>query len=172
MCWYASRLFSLLVLPLFLTFFLLVVHREHVQPLLTHTMGMMHEQVHCASWPSFSPIAPHHSLSATANVSSLPQFCRPRTSPDFGFGYLQYAANITYSVSTSTFLIMSSAVLSKQNVDVLIDGDESLRAVITEGGGRSMILDPEGRELVEKPAEDSETILYARLIFLFAKSLE
>lgn len=70
MCWYASRLFSLLVLPLFLTFFLLLFDREHVQPLLTHTMGMMHEQVHCASWPSFSPIAPHHSLSATANVSS------------------------------------------------------------------------------------------------------
>lgn len=26
-----------------------------------------------------------------------------------------------------------------------------------------MILDPEGRELVEKPAEDSETILYAEV---------
>jgi predicted amidohydrolase len=56
---------------------------------------------------------------------------------------------------------MSSAVLSKQNIDVLLDGDESLRGIITEGGGCTMILDPEGRELVEKPDGTIETLVYA-----------
>lgn len=83
------------------------------------------------------------------------------TQADLSFAYPQYAANITYSVSTSTFLIMSSAVLSEQNRDVLIDGNEELRSVIAMGGGCTMIFDPEGRELIQKPASDEEVIVYA-----------
>lgn len=126
-------------------------------------MGMMHEEVHCASWPSFSPIAPHHSLSAETNVSPLAVSLIRRRLLELTLSltYLQYAANITYSVSTSTFLIMSSAVLSEQNRDVLIDGNEELRSVIAMGGGCTMIFDPEGRELIQKPASDEEVIVYA-----------
>ncbi|KAI5479105.1 aliphatic nitrilase [Pseudohyphozyma bogoriensis] len=112
---------------------------EHAQPLLTHTMGMQHEEIHCASWPSFPPELPHFSLSAEANASVIQ----------------------TYAVQTGSYVISASSNLSQQNQDFICEGREHLRPHFPLGCGLTQIYGPEGKQLAERPKHDEEKIIYA-----------
>lgn len=74
-----------------------------------------------------------------------------------------HASNISYAVEVGAFNIVSTAPLSQQNQNVLVDGDDSLRAVMPLGGGMTFVLDPEGRQISTRPAPEEETIVFAEV---------
>ncbi|KAM0747683.1 carbon-nitrogen hydrolase [Meredithblackwellia eburnea MCA 4105] len=113
---------------------------EHAQPLLKYAMGTQHEEIHCASWPSFPPKLPHHSLSQEANASVIQ----------------------TYAVETGSFVVSSSSPISQQNIDYVVTrAGEQFRQMLPFGCGHTMIYGPEGAKLCELPPHDEETIIYA-----------
>lgn len=112
---------------------------EHVQPLTKYAMFSMHEQVHVASWPSFSLYAGKaHALGPTVSKS----------------------VSRVYAVEGQCFVIASCAILSPEMQDVLCD-TPAKRELLPVGGAYSMIYGPDGRELAEYLPEDQEGIVYA-----------
>lgn len=112
---------------------------EHFQPLSKYAMYAQDEQVHIASWPSFSlyvPFAP--ALGPAANL----------------------AASKVYAVEGSCFVLASCAVVSPEMLDELCDTEDK-RQLLLAGGAHSTIYGPDGQELTEKLPEHQEGILYA-----------
>lgn len=69
----------------------------------------------------------------------------------------------SHAVETGTYTIVSTAPLSKQNQDVLVNGNDELRKLMPVGGGLTQIFDPEGRPLCKMPEPDVEAIIYAEV---------
>ena len=114
---------------------------EHVQPLTKYAMFSMHEQVHVASWPSFSLYeGKAHALGPTVSKS----------------------VSRVYAVEGQCFVIASCAVLSPEMQDVLCD-TPAKRELLPVGGAYSMIYGPDGRELADYLPEDQEGIVYAEI---------
>ena len=102
-------------------------------------MYSQHEQVHVASWPSFTTYEPFaHALGYEVNN----------------------AVSKVYAVEGSCFVIAPSAVLSQAMEDELCDTPDK-RELIYVGGGHSVIYGPDGSPLCDKLPEDQEGILYA-----------
>jgi nitrilase len=74
-----------------------------------------------------------------------------------------HASNISYAVEVGAFNIVSTAPISQQNQDVLVDGDDSLRSVMPLGGGMTFVLDPEGRQISTRPPPEEEAIVFAEV---------
>lgn len=112
---------------------------EHLQPLIRHAMYSMHEQVHIASWPSFSLYRKHsYALSAEACMGASRQ----------------------YALEGGCFVLAPVAVTSKEIVDRLADTPE--RADLIEvGGGGARIFGPDGSTIAGPAGDDEETILFA-----------
>ncbi|GAA6041350.1 hypothetical protein JCM8097_007677 [Rhodosporidiobolus ruineniae] len=108
---------------------------EHAQPLLHYAMSSQHEEVHCASWPVFPAELPHHSLSVRGNSSIL----------------------TAYAIQTGTFVVSASSFFIEQNLKTLFKDKEP---GLSLGGGYTVILDPEGRELA-RASPDKAEIIYA-----------
>ena len=112
---------------------------EHVQPLTKYAMYSMHEQVHVASWPSFSLYEGRtHALGPVVSKS----------------------ISRVYAVEGQCFVVASCAVLSREMQDFLCDTPMK-RELLPVGGAYSMIYGPDGRELAEYLPEDAEGIVYA-----------
>ncbi|WP_176055608.1 carbon-nitrogen hydrolase family protein [Paraburkholderia caribensis] len=112
---------------------------EHLQPLSKYAMYAQNEQVHVASWPSFSNYEPF--------------------APALG-SEVNNAASRIYAVEGSCFVLAPCAVVSKAMIDELCDTPEK-RDLNHVGGGHAVIYGPDGSALVTKLPEDSEGILYA-----------
>lgn len=112
---------------------------EHLQPLIRYAMYSMGEQVHVASWPSFSLYRKHsYALGAEACMG----------------------ASREYALEGSCFVLAPVAITSKETVDRLADTTE--RADLIEvGGGGSHIFGPDGATIAGPAPWDEETILYA-----------
>lgn len=117
---------------------------EHIQPLSKYAMYSMHEQVHVASWPSFTL------YKGTA----------------YALGHeVNLAASQVYALEGGCFVLHASALTGQDMFDILCDTPEKAQLLNSDGakpgGGFSMIFGPDGQPLVKPLPEDQEGILYA-----------
>ena len=117
---------------------------EHLQPLSKYAMYAMNEQVHVASWPSFSLYRGQaYALGAEVNL----------------------AASRTYAVEGGCYVFAACAVVGQDMFDTLCDTPDKAAMLNPDssgpGGGFAMIFGPDGRELAEALPEDAEGLLYA-----------
>src|SRR5216683_3055758 len=114
---------------------------EHLQPLSKYAMYAQNEQVHVASWPSFSlydPFAP--ALGAEVNN----------------------AASRVYAVEGSCFVLAPCATVSQAMIEELCDRPDK-HALLHAGGGYAAIYGPDGSSIGEKLAPDQEGLLIAEI---------
>jgi aliphatic nitrilase len=99
------------------------------------------EQLHVASWPSFSLYeGMAHALGAEVNM----------------------AASRTYAVEGGCYVIASVATVSQAMLDELGAGGER-EALLRRGGGHAMVFGPDGRSLAEPLAPDAEGLVVAEV---------
>lgn len=113
---------------------------EHLQPLSRYAMFTKREQVHVASWPSFSLYN------------------------DFAYALgpeLNLALSSTYAAEGQCFVIASCGIVTREMLELMQAPcpPEFLRA----GGGYAMIFGPDGRPLAAPLPPDQEGILYAEI---------
>jgi aliphatic nitrilase len=104
-------------------------------------MYAQNEQVHVASWPSFSlydPFAP--ALGAEVNN----------------------AASRVYAVEGSCFVLAPCATVSQAMIDELCDRPDK-HALLHVGGGHAAIYGPDGSSIAEKLPQDAEGLLIAEI---------
>ncbi len=112
---------------------------EHLQPLSKYAMYAQNEQVHIASWPSFSVYrGAVHALGPEVNN----------------------AASQIYAVEGQCFVIAPCATVSTDMVRLLCT-DEIKRQLLLEGGGFARIFAPDGSLMHEPLPETEEGIVYA-----------
>ena len=114
---------------------------EHLQPLTKYTMYSLGEEIHVASWPSFSVYR-----GATSALG-----------PE-----VNTAASLVYAVEGQAFVLAPCSVIGQAAQDLFCD-TESKRQLLSLGGGYTRIFGPEGTPLAEPLAETEEGILYADL---------
>ncbi|MFF3374136.1 carbon-nitrogen hydrolase family protein [Streptomyces sp. NPDC002680] len=114
---------------------------EHIQPLTKYTMYSKGEQIHVASWPSFSV----YRGMATA------------LGPE-----VNTAVSLVYAVEGQTFVLAPCATVGQAGQDLFCDTDAK-RELLLQGGGFTRIYGPEGSELAKPLPETEEGILYADL---------
>ncbi len=119
---------------------------EHYQPLIKTAMYSQQEQVHVASWPSFSM------LRGKAF----------RTGPEAAV-----MASQLYAVEGQSFTLISTMVADEEMVNRVCDTPERRDIMTYMGqekcGGRSMIFSPDGEPLCEFEDESFEGVLTAEI---------
>jgi nitrilase len=118
---------------------------EHIQPLSKYAMYAMHEQVHVASWPSFTLYKDVYALGAEVNL----------------------AASQVYALEGGCYVLHATALTGQDMFDMLCDTQEKRDLLNadggTPGGGYSMIFGPDGRPLVPHLPQDQEGLLVAEI---------
>jgi len=119
---------------------------EHLQPLSKYAMYSMGEQVHCASWPSFTLYRDMaYALGPEANL----------------------AASQTYALEGQCYVIAATAITGQDMFDRLCDTPEKAHLLNPRtgkpGGGFSMIFGPDGSPMAEHLPEDEEGLVIAEL---------
>lgn len=125
---------------------------EHIQPLTRYVMYAQHEQIHIASWPSFS----------------LYRDITAALSPE-----VNIALSRSYAVEGQCFVIAPCAIVSEQIIEQLCT-DETKQNLLKAGGGYARIFGPDGSELTTPLAENEEGLLLATLepaAITFAKAI-
>lgn len=112
---------------------------EHLNPLTKYAMYAQNEQVHVASWPSFS-------LYSGAAYALGP--------------VLNNAVSQVYAAEAQCYVIAPCAVVSPEMVEMLCD-TPAKRDLLRVGGGHAMIFGPDGRALNEPLAPDQEGLVCA-----------
>lgn len=124
---------------------------EHLQPLSKYAMYCLGEQVHAASWPSFSLYR------GTA----------------YAFGSeVNTAVSQIYAVEGQCFVLMAVATVNDHMIEMLIDDDDK-EQLLQKGGGFANIFGPDGKPLVTPLSETEEGLLIAELdlsMIVLAKS--
>lgn len=113
---------------------------EHLQPLSKYAMYSLHEQIHCAAWPSFSTYTQAYALGAELNN----------------------AASQMYAAEGQCFVVAACGMVSDEMMDLLVENDEH-KTLIAAGGGHAVIYGPDGRPLADKLPENEEGLLIADL---------
>jgi aliphatic nitrilase len=112
---------------------------EHLQPLSKYAMYAQNEQIHVASWPSFS-------LYRGAAYALGPE--------------LNNAASQLYAAEGQCFVLAPCAIVSREMHELLCT-DEVQRQLLLPGGGFARIYGPDGAPLGNPLKEDEEGIVYA-----------
>ncbi|XXZ60422.1 carbon-nitrogen hydrolase family protein [Sorangium sp. So ce341] len=112
---------------------------EHLQPLVKQAMFIQGEQVHAASWPSFS-------LYRDMAYAFGPE--------------VNAAASRIYAVEGQCFVVAACATVSEEMTALLCDSPERAKLLLS-GGGFAMIYGPDGRALAEPLDERAEGLIYA-----------
>lgn len=110
---------------------------EHLQPLTKYAMYSLGEQIHVASWPSFS----------------LYRGLAYALGPE-----LNTAASQLYAAEGQCFVLAPSGVVSEEMVEVLCDSPDK-RALLLAGGGFARAYGPDGSPLGEPMDEHAEGLL-------------
>jgi aliphatic nitrilase len=113
---------------------------EHLQPLSKYAMYAQDEQVHIASWPSFS-------LYRGGAYALGPE--------------VNNAASRIYAVEGQCFVIAPCATVSKDMIGLLCGDDPMKKQLLLEGGGFAAIYAPDGQLMHEPLPEKTEGIVYA-----------
>lgn len=112
---------------------------EHLQPLSKYAMFAQNEQVHVASWPSFS-------LYRGAAYALGPE--------------VNKAASQMYAAEGQCFVLAPCATVSREMIEMLVD-EPKKESLLLEGGGFAVIYGPDGSPLAEPLPETEEGLLYA-----------
>lgn len=119
---------------------------EHFQPLLKCAMFSLGEQIHVASWPSFS-------------MSRGKAF---RTGPEAAT-----LASRMYAIEGQCFTLVATMVADAAMTDRVCDTPQRLSTMTMPGmetcGGRSMIFSPDGEALAEYLPEGEQGLVIARI---------
>jgi len=113
---------------------------EHLQPLSKYAMYSMHEQIHCAAWPSFSAMPQAYALGPELNN----------------------AASQLYAAEGQCFVIGACGIVSPEMIDIMVENDEH-KEILLAGGGHAVIFGPDGAPLADKIPENEEGLLIADL---------
>ena len=113
---------------------------EHLQPLSKYAMYAQDEQVHIASWPSFS-------LYRGGAYALGPE--------------VNNAASRIYAVEGQCFVIAPCATVSKDMIGLLCGDDAMKKQLLLEGGGFAAIYAPDGQLMHEPLPEKTEGLVYA-----------
>ncbi|HEY7607679.1 MAG TPA: carbon-nitrogen hydrolase family protein [Alphaproteobacteria bacterium] len=112
---------------------------EHIQPLSKYAMYAADEQVHVASWPSFSLYrGMAYALGPEVNT----------------------AASQIYAVEGGCYVLAACAVVSPEMIKMMIDTPDK-EPLLKAGGGFAMIFGPDGRALAEPLPETKEGLVVA-----------
>jgi nitrilase len=114
---------------------------EHLQPLSKYAMFAQNEQVHIASWPSFSLYR--------GGAYALGQ-------------EVNNAASQIYAVEGQCFVIAPCATVSREMIELLCT-DDMKKQLLLEGGGFARIYAPDGQMMHAPLAETEEGLVYAEL---------
>ena len=114
---------------------------EHLQPLTKYAMYSLGEEIHVASWPSFSV------------YRGAAQALGPEVNT---------AASMMYAVEGQTFVVAPCSVVGAAAQELFCD-DDVKRQLLQAGGGFARIYGPEGSPLAEPLPEGEEGILFADL---------
>ena len=124
---------------------------EHLQPLTKYAMYAQNEQIHVASWPSFSL------------YNGIAYALGPE---------LNSAASQMYAAEGQCFVLAACATVSPEMVETLCDTPDK-REMLKAGGGHARIYGPDGSPLAEPLPEDQEGLLIAEIdlgMIAYAKS--
>lgn len=117
---------------------------EHLQPLTKYAMFHQNEEIHVASWPSFSLYrGAAEALSAEVNN----------------------AVSLTYAVEGQTFVLAPCGLIGTAGQALFCGDDEHKRQLLQLGGGFTQVYGPEGSVLAKSLDEHEEGIVYADLDF-------
>jgi aliphatic nitrilase len=112
---------------------------EHLQPLSKYAMYAQNEQIHVASWPSFS-------LYRGGAYALGPE--------------VNNAASRIYAVEGGCFVLAPCATVSARMQEMLC-GDDMQRQFLQQGGGFARIYAPDGQELGNRLGETEEGLVVA-----------
>jgi nitrilase len=70
---------------------------------------------------------------------------------------------MTYAIETGSFVIVATAPLTEQNLDVIAHDMPAARENLGIGGGLAQIFDPEGRAIGVRPAHDAQALCIAEI---------
>ncbi|MDY7099925.1 MAG: carbon-nitrogen hydrolase family protein [Actinomycetota bacterium] len=112
---------------------------EHLQPLSKYALFSLGEDIHCASWPTFSLYrGAAHALGPEVNN----------------------AASMVYAVEGQVFVVAPCAIVGEAGRALFCD-TPAKEQMLLQGGGFARIYGPDGSMLAEPLSEDAEGILYA-----------
>lgn len=114
---------------------------EHLQPLTKYAMYSMHEQVHCASWPTFSIYqGKAYALGPEANM----------------------AASQVYALEGQCFVIAATSVMTDEVLNVMGATPDQIE-LAPPGGGASAIFAPDGSPIGNRLTPTEEGFVIADL---------
>ena len=114
---------------------------EHIQPLSKYAMYSQNEQIHVASWPSFSVYeGGAYALGPEVNT----------------------AASRIYAVEGQCFVLAACATVSDAMVEFLCD-TPTKQQLLKKGGGYARIFGPDGSPMGENLAPDEEGLVIAEI---------
>ncbi len=124
---------------------------EHLQPLTKYAMYSQNEQIHIASWPSFS-------LYRGAAYALGPE--------------LNTSASQMYAAEGQCFVLAACATVSQEMYDMLCDTPDK-QQFLQPGGGFARIFGPDGAPLGDTLEENEEGLVVAEIdlgMIAYAKS--
>jgi nitrilase len=111
---------------------------EHTNPLTKYAMFAQNEQIHVASWPSFTLyVGQAYALGCDLNA----------------------AFSQVYAAEGQCFVVVSSNLVSQDMQDILCD-TPAKRQMLGVGGGIAQVYGPNGQPLCTPLAPDAEGVLY------------
>lgn len=114
---------------------------EHLQPLTKYAMFSMNEEIHVASWPSFSVYrGAAHALGPEVNT----------------------AASLMYAAEGQCFVLAPCATVSDAMIERMCD-TEMKKQFLLPGGGFARIYGPDGASLGEDLPETAEGLVLAEI---------
>ena len=125
---------------------------EHLQPLSKYAMYAQNEQIHCAAWPNLALY--RGGAYALGDV-------------------VNNAASMIYAVEGGCFVIAACALVSKEQQNILCQGDLEKEALCPVGGGFTRIYAPDGQSIGTNLDETEEGLITAEVdlgMIAFAKA--
>lgn len=105
-------------------------------------MACQDEAIHCASWPTFFPEDAERFL--------------------YGVMPTMYKATCrSYALEVGCFVISATSPYTVDCINTIAGSSETVRQSMQVGGGSSLILDPQGRDLATPLDPTAEGIMYA-----------
>jgi nitrilase len=133
---------------------------EHIQPLLKYQTISQREEIHAAAWPSLTPHSggpDFWSMSAEGERCSVQIGENEKADELIGCQTLSR----TYAIESQTFVLHSTAVITKKGVEA--NGTAAGVLMSAPGGGTSAVFGPDGRKLSKDLEVTEEGIIYADL---------
>jgi len=99
---------------------------EHLQPLSKYAMYSQDEQIHCAAWPNLALYE----------------------GGAYALGHqVNNGASMIYAVEGGCFVVAACALVSKEQQDILCEGDAMKESLCPVGGGYTRIYAPDGQSI-------------------------